>query len=233
MNWKTILVKFSGEDCGSDQQSIAMSQVEILASEIIDAVAAGVRVGVVVGAGNIFRAGYARGTSLTRTTADEMGMLGTLLNALAIRDALEARGQKAIMFSARSVDGQRTFSSDEARKALADGYVCIFGGGIGSEYFSTDTAAVLRALQIQADIVLKATHVDGVYASDPKKDPSAERFSRISLAEVLRRELGVMDLAAFALCVANSMSIGVYQHTPGALGALVRGEREVGTLVHP
>lgn len=232
--YKRILLKLSGEALGGDNGSgISPAALQKTANEIKSVLDLGVQVGVVVGGGNIFRgfAGTQRG--MDRTTADHMGMLGTLINALALQDALEAMGIPTRVQSGLMVNQvAEPFIRRKAVRHLEKGRVVVFGGGTGSPFFSTDTAAALRATEIGADAVLKGTKVNGVYDMDPKKDPNAHRYSELSFDDALKQRLGVMDLTAFTLCQDNRVPIIVFDaFVEGNLKKVVLGDTEVGTLV--
>ncbi len=234
MNYNRILLKLSGESlAGSQGQGIDPGRLASYASQIREAVALGVQVGIVVGGGNIFRgvAGAAKG--FDRVTGDQMGMLATVINSLALRSALEDAGQPARVLTAIGMFPiGEPYSNRRAIETLEEGAVAIMSCGTGSPYFTTDTGSALRAIEIQADAMLKGTRVDGVYTADPEKDPQAVKFDRISYDEVMARGLKVMDLTATALCRENSMPIRVFDmDTPGNLLKLLRGE-PVGTEVY-
>ncbi len=201
--------------------------------QIREVVALGVQVGIVVGGGNLFRGATGALSGMNRATADSMGMLATVMNALALKDALqqagvEARVQTAVHIAHLGED----FERDAAVHELEAGRVVIFGGGTGNPFFTTDTAAALRAAEIGADLLLKATKVDGVYTADPKKDANARRYETLSFDEAIAGNLGVLDTAAFALCREQKLTLVVFNaFKPGALKRVVMGENE-GTRVH-
>lgn len=217
---------------GDDAYGINREVVGRIVGEIKDVVNEGVQVAVVVGAGNIFRgiAGSAQG--MDRATADYMGMLATVMNSMALQDAMVQVGIDAVVQSAIPMEPVvETYDRSKALRYLNDGRVVIFGGGTGNPFFTTDTAASLRGLEIQADVVLKATKVDGVYTKDPVKHPDARRYEKLSYDEVLEKRLGVMDAAAIALCRDQQMPLQVFSiNNPGTLLKVVLGENE-GTLV--
>ncbi|HEX5400139.1 MAG TPA: UMP kinase [Verrucomicrobiae bacterium] len=228
-----VLIKLSGETLGGkDGVGICSEAAHHLAVQIREVRELGVEVVVVVGGGNIFRGLHGSGRGIERATGDYMGMLGTVINALALQDALEKLGcptrvQSAIMMSQIA----EPFIRRRAVRHLEKGRVVIFGGGTGNPYFSTDTAAALRANEIGAEVILKATKVDGIYDADPKKNPKAKRFAEISYLEALQRRLQVMDSTAFSLCMDNKMPIIVFDFfKPHNLRRAVAGEK-VGTLV--
>ncbi|HEX9010864.1 MAG TPA: UMP kinase [Holophagaceae bacterium] len=233
MKFARILLKLSGEALmGEQKYGIDPAVVSMIADQVKEIRALGVEVGLVIGGGNIFRgvAGATRG--MDRTTADHMGMLATMINALALQDALEAKGVHTRTLSGLEMPKvAESYIRRRATRHLEKGRVVIFGAGTGNPYFSTDTAAALRANEINAEVVMKATNVDGVYSADPKKDPSATRFERIAFQEVLEKGLKVMDASAIALCMDNHLPILVFDmNKPGNLVAAVKGEA-VGTLV--
>lgn len=231
--YQRILLKLSGEALGdSNGQGINPESIHGMAVQIREVREMGVQVVIVVGGGNIFRGlqGSARG--LERATADYMGMLGTIINALALQDALEKEGVPTRVQSAINVSQvAEPFIRRRAVRHLEKERVVIFGGGTGNPYFSTDTTAALRAAEIGADVILKATKVDGIYDSDPKKNPKAKRFEKITFLDALQRQLKVMDSTAFSLCMENKMPIIVFDiFAPKNLARVVCGE-QVGTLV--
>ena len=228
-----ILVKLSGEALGgASGVGICPQAVRDMAEHIREVRELGVQVVVVVGGGNIFRgmAGSERG--IERATGDYMGMLATVINALALQDALEKQGVPTRVQSAITMSQvAEAFIRRRAVRHLEKGRVVIFGGGTGNPYFSTDTAAALRANEIGAEVILKATKVDGIYDSDPKKNPQARRFSQITYLDALQKQLKVMDSTAFSLCMDNKMPIIVFDsYKPHNLRRVVMGEK-VGTLV--
>jgi len=230
---KRILLKFSGEALagsagfGYDPEVLlgVCRQVAQLAQQ-------GSQVAIVVGGGNLFRGAASVGQGIHRATADQMGMLATMMNGLALRDTLSSLGVNVAVYSGLGVDGALpAFDAFAARQALSEGKVVVLPGGTGSPYFTTDTAAALRAAELSCDLVLKATKVDGIYTADPKKEPNATRYVRLTYREALEKQLAVMDTAAFVLCQEQSMPIRVFDmFSEGALAAIVRGE-DVGTLV--
>lgn len=233
MKFKRVLLKLSGEALmGEQKMGIDPAVVAMIAEQVKAIRALDVEVGIVIGAGNIFRgvAGATRG--MDRVTADHMGMLATMINALALQDALEQRGVKTRCMS--GIEMPKVAESYIRRRAvrhLEKGRVVIFGAGTGNPYFSTDTAAALRANEIDAQVVMKATNVDGIYTADPKKDPTATRYDKVSFQEVLEKDLRVMDASAIALCKENNLPILVFDmNHPGNLMRAVEGEA-IGTLV--
>jgi uridylate kinase len=233
VKYSRIVLKVSGEALGGDlKYGISPDVIRFIAGEIEEVHALGVQLAVVVGGGNIFRGLEASASGMDRATADYMGMLATVLNGLALQDALERRGVHTRVQSAIEVrEVAELFIRRRAIRHLEKGRVVIFVGGTGNPYFSTDTAAALRAIEIGAEVVFKATKVDGVYTADPLKDATAQKFDELSYIEVLSRELKVMDSTAISLCMDNRFPIVVFNlHEQGRLKGLVLGER-VGTIV--
>jgi uridylate kinase len=233
MKYRRILLKLSGEALmGSQAGGIDPTVVSMIADQVKEIREQGVEVGLVIGGGNIFRGVAGASKGLERVTGDHMGMLATMINALALQDAIEKRGIPTRVLS--GIEMPKVAESYIRRRAvrhLEKGRVVIFGAGTGNPYFSTDTAAALRANEIAAQVVMKATNVDGVYTADPKKDASATKYDRISFQEVLEKNLKVMDAAAIALCRENKLPILVFNmNKPGNLMAAVCGE-VVGTVV--
>jgi uridylate kinase len=228
-----ILLKLSGEALGGESGiGICPEAVQDMARQIREVRELGVQIVVVVGGGNIFRGLSGSERGIERATGDYMGMLATVINALALQDALEKLGVATRVQSAITMDQvAEPFIRRRAVRHLEKGRVVIFGGGTGNPYFSTDTAAALRANEIGAEVILKATKVDGIYDSDPKKNPAAKRFSRIKYLEALQKQLKVMDSTAFSLCMDNKMPIIVFDlFRPHNLKRVVLGE-QVGTTV--
>jgi len=228
-----ILLKLSGEALAGQQgYGIDPEVISTIASEIKDVVSLGVEVALVIGGGNIFRGLSAASRGMDRASADYMGMLATVMNSLAMQDALETVGVKTRVQSA--IEMQEIAEPYIRRKAvrhLEKGRVVIFGAGTGNPYFTTDTAASLRAMEINADIILKATKVDGVYSADPEKDKDAVKYDKLTYIEVLQKNLQVMDATATSLCMDNSLPIIIFDLTsPGNIEKVVRGA-EIGTLV--
>ena len=231
--YRRILLKLSGEALGDDSGcGINPDAIHEMARQVREVKDMGVEVVIVVGGGNIFRGLQGSEKGIERATGDYMGMLGTVINALALQDALEkqavpTRVQSAIAMSQVA----EPFIRRRAVRHLEKGRVVIFGGGTGNPYFSTDTTAALRAAEIGADVILKATKVDGIYDSDPKKNPKAKRFEKISYIEALQKQLKVMDSTAFSLCMDNKMPIIVFDmFEHDNLARVVKGEK-VGTIV--
>jgi uridylate kinase len=234
MPYKRILLKLSGEALMGDQQyGIDPGRLETYADEIKSVVDQGVEVAIVIGGGNIFRgvAGASRG--MDRVQGDHMGMLATIINGLALQSALEDKGVDTRLQSAIKINEvAEPFIRRRAMRHLEKGRVVIFGGGTGNPYFTTDSAAVLRAIEIEADVILKGTRVDGIYTSDPEKDKTATKFDTISFAEVLRKGLKVMDTTAFTLSQENELPIVVFDmNKKGNLLKIVSGEN-IGTVVN-
>jgi uridylate kinase len=232
--YKRILVKLSGEALmGDDAYGINRSTLERIVSEVISVVALGVEVGVVIGGGNIFRGVAGASTGMDRATADYMGMLATVINAMALSDAMRRAGVDARVQSALNIEQViEPYIRGKAIRYLEEGKVVVFAAGTGNPFFTTDTAAALRGSEIGAELVMKATKVDGVYTADPLKDASAQRFDRISFDEAIQRNLKVMDATALALCRDQNLPIVVFSiFKEGALKRVVLGENE-GTVVH-
>ncbi len=230
--YQRILLKLSGESLmGTKPYGIDSQRLGEYADEIIAVAATGVQVAVVIGGGNIYRGMEAEG-AIDRVQGDHMGMLATMINSLALQSALEAKGHKTRLMSAIKMDTiAEPFIRRRAVRHLEKGRIVIFGAGTGNPYFTTDTAASLRAIEIEADVILKGTRVDGIYSADPEKDPAAVRYERITFTEVYDKGLNVMDLTAFTLCNENKLPIIVFDmNKPGNLRKVVAGER-VGTLV--
>ncbi|HUK04372.1 MAG TPA: UMP kinase [Burkholderiales bacterium] len=232
--YKRILLKLSGEALmGEGSYGISRPTIEAIVAEIAAVQKQGVEIGVVIGGGNIFR-GLAPGAAgMDRATADYMGMLATVMNALALQDAMRQAGLASRVQSALNIEQViEPYIRGKAIRYLEEGKVVIFAAGTGNPFFTTDTAAALRASEVGAEIVLKATKVDGVYTSDPKKDPAAKRYGRVSFDEAIQRNLKVMDATALALCRDQRLPVNVFSiFRPGALGRVVAGADE-GTLVH-
>jgi uridylate kinase len=231
--YRRILLKLSGEALGGEAGvSIHPESVKDMAEQIREVRELGVQVVVVVGGGNIYRGTTGSERGIERATGDYMGMLATVINALALQDALEKLGVATRVQTAITMaQVAETFIRRRAVRHLEKGRVVIFGGGTGNPYFSTDTAAALRANEIGAEVILKATKVDGIYDSDPKKNPKAKRYSKITYLEALKKQLKVMDSTAFSLCMDNKMPIVVFDlFRPHNLKRVVLGEK-VGTVV--
>jgi uridylate kinase len=234
LKYRRVLLKLSGEALAGDQGfGISPPVVERLTEEIKTVHEMGVSLGLVIGGGNIVRGTTASQQGMDRVKADYMGMLATVINALALQDLLERRGvETRVQTAIRMEQLAEPYIRRRALRHLEKGRVVIFAGGTGNPYFSTDTAAVLRGIEMEADVIIKATKVDGVYSADPAKDPTATFIPDITFLEVISRELGVMDAAAISLCKENSIPILVMSTDhPQAVARAVRGER-IGTLVH-
>lgn len=231
--YKRVLLKLSGEALmGKQQYGIDPDMLKQYAGEIKTVQALGVEVGIVIGGGNIFRGVSNSSSGIDKVTGDQMGMLATLINALALQNGLEREGLVTRLMSAIRVDViAEPFIRRRAVRHLEKGRVVIFGAGTGNPYFTTDTAAALRAVEIEADVIIKGTRVDGVYDSDPEKNPSAFKFQEISYLDVLKKDLKVMDMTAITLCRENKLPIQVFNmNTPGNFKRLILGE-SVGTKV--
>ncbi|MFP4092897.1 MAG: UMP kinase [Cyclobacteriaceae bacterium] len=234
MKYKRILLKLSGEALmGSQQYGIDSDRLQQYAMEIKRVKEAGVEIAIVIGGGNIFRGVQAEKSGMDRVQGDYMGMLATVINAMALQSALEKFGLYTRLMSGIKIEQVcEPFIRRRAVRHLEKGRVVIFGAGIGNPYFTTDSTASLRAIEIEADVVLKGTRVDGVYTADPEKDPSAKRFSNITFTEVYQKGLNVMDMTAFTLCQENNLPIIVFDmNKPGNLYNLLSGH-EVGTLIN-
>lgn len=233
LKYQRVLLKLSGEALAGDRGfGIEPSVVDRLTDEIRSIAQMGVCLGVVIGGGNIVRGASASEGGMDRVQADYMGMLGTIINALAVQDLLEHKGvETRVMTAIRMEEIAEPYIRRRALRHMEKGRVVIFAGGTGNPYFSTDTAAVLRAIEMDSDVVIKATKVQGVYTADPVKDPEAEFIPEITFQEVVTRELAVMDAAAVSLCKENGLPIIVLNlEDRGAVGNAIRGE-PIGTLV--
>ena len=231
--YKRILLKLSGEELmGKEGFGIDPKVLDRMALEIGQLVGIGVQVGLVIGGGNLFRGAALNKAGMDRVTGDHMGMLATVMNGLAMRDALERTNISSHVMSAIPMSGVvEHYDRRRAMRYLGEGEVVIFSAGTGNPFFTTDSAACLRGIEIDADVVLKATKVDGVYSADPMLDPSAELYDRLTYDEVLDKKLGVMDLTAICLCREHNMPLRVFRMSKqGALLNLVVGGNE-GTLV--
>jgi len=233
MKYKRILLKLSGEALlGESQYGIDPEQLKHYAREIKEIVNLGVEVAVVIGGGNIYRGLQADGTGIDKVQGDYMGMLATVINGMAIQSALEALDVHTRLISAIEMrEIAEPYIRRKAIRHLEKGRVVIFSAGTGSPYFTTDSAAALRANEISADVILKGTRVDGIYTADPEKDPTAEKIDEISFANVINRSLKIMDKTAFTLCQENDLPIVVFDiNQPRNLARIVQGER-IGSLV--
>lgn len=232
--YQRILLKLSGEALmGEDSYGINRATIDRIVQEIKSVVDLGVQVAIVIGGGNIFRGVAPAASGMDRATADYMGMLATVMNALALQDAMRHAGIVSRVQSALTIQQvAEPYIRGKAIRYLEENKVVIFGAGTGNPFFTTDTAAALRGMEVGADIVLKATKVDGVYTDDPKKNPDAVRYHTVPFDEAIGRNLKVMDATAFALCRDQKMNICVFSiFKPGALKRVVLGDDE-GTLVH-
>lgn len=232
-NYKRILLKLSGEALmGNKQYGIDSERLLQYSHEIKQISDMGVEVAIVIGGGNIFRGMQTKDSVIDRVQGDHMGMLATMINGLSLQSALESIGLKTRLQSAIKMEQiAEPFIRRKAVRHLEKGRVVIFGAGTGNPYFTTDSAASLRAIEIEADVILKGTRVDGVYTADPEKDSTATKFDRISFTEALTRDLNIMDTTAFALCRENNLPIIVFDmNKPGNLRKVVTGET-IGTLV--
>jgi uridylate kinase len=231
--YRRILLKLSGESLMGDREyGIDPATLDLYAGEILSAVEMGVQVGIVIGGGNIYRGVSASAQGIHKASGDQMGMLATMINSLALQNVLESHGVQTRLASAiEMAQIAEPYIRRRAIRHLEKGRVVIMGAGTGHPYFTTDTAAALRAVEIEADVILKGTRVDGVYDADPEKNPKAFRFQSISYLDVLRRDLRVMDLTAITLCRENNLPIIVFNiNTLGNLRRLLQGE-DVGSLV--
>jgi uridylate kinase len=231
--YKRVLLKLSGEALmGDDSYGINGAVIERIVSEVAEVVAMGVQVAVVIGGGNIFRGVAPAAAGMDRVTADYMGMLATVMNAMALQDAMKRFGLDCRVQSALNLEQvAEPYIRGKALRYLEEGKVVIFGAGTGNPFFTTDTAAALRGVEMNAEVVIKATKVDGVYTADPKKDPSATRYKTLTFNEAISRNLQVMDATALTLCRDQNMSIIVFNiFKEGALKRVMLGQEE-GTLV--
>jgi uridylate kinase len=233
IKYKRILLKLSGEslmgDSGYGIDSVRLNEYAKQIKELVDA---GTQVAIVIGGGNIFRGLSGVTSGFDRVKGDQMGMLATVINSLALQSALTNIGSKSIVYTAiRMEPVGELYMRDKVVEGLDKGEIAILSGGTGNPFFTTDTASSLRGVEIGAEIILKGTRVDGVYTADPEKDKSATKFEQISFAEVIKRELNVMDLTAFTMCKENNLPIYVFDmNTVGNLLKVVKGEN-IGTLV--
>lgn len=233
MKYNRILLKLSGESLqGTQKYGLSTDVLHSYAEQIKAVVGTGVQVGIVIGGGNIFRGLQGARKGFDRVKGDQMGMLATIINSLALQSVLEDNGVKAkVLTSIRMEPVGEYYSKAKALEYLEAGYVVIIGGGTSNPYFSTDSASALRGIELEADVMLKGTRVDGVYTADPEKDPAAEKFDEITFDEVYRRNLKVMDMTAFTLCRENGLRVIVFDmDTPGNLEKVLAGEK-IGTLV--
>ena len=233
MGYNRILLKLSGESLQGEQKyGLSPAVLQSYAEQIKAAAETGVQIGIVIGGGNIFRGLQGAKKGFDRVKGDQMGMLATIINSLALQSALEDNGVKAkVLTSIRMEPIGEYYSQAKAIEYLEAGYVVIIGGGTSNPYFSTDTASALRGIEIEAEVMFKGTRVDGVYTADPEKDPTATKFDKITFDEVYNRDLKVMDMTAFTLCKENGLDIIVFDmDTEGNLAKVLNGET-IGTLV--
>jgi uridylate kinase len=234
MKYKRILLKLSGEALmGNQEFGIDNTRLKQYAEEIKNIAGLGVEIAIVIGGGNIFRGVQAEKGGMERTQGDYMGMLATMINSMALQSSLEALDIDTRLMSAIKMEQiAEPFIRRRAVRHLEKGRVVIFGAGTGNPYFTTDTAASLRAIEIEADVILKGTRVDGIYSEDPEKNPNAEKYSSISFKEVFEKGLSIMDMTAFTLCNENDLPIIVFDmNKKGNLKAILEGD-EVGSFVH-
>ena len=232
--YNRVLLKLSGESLmGHQGYGIDSQRLNEYATQITEIAARGVQIAIVIGGGNIFRGLTGASRGFDRVKGDQMGMLATVINSLALSSALEAAGQRASVFTAINMFpiGEH-YSKWKAIEAMKQGRIAIIAGGTGNPFFTTDTGSALRGIEVEADVMLKGTRVDGIYTADPEKDPTATKFSEITYDEVYTRGLKVMDLTATALCKENHLPIVVFDmDTPGNLARVIDGE-PIGTLVY-
>jgi uridylate kinase len=234
MKYKRILLKLSGEALmGSQQYGIDPERLEQYALEIKNIHDKGVELAIVIGGGNIYRGVQAEASGIDRVQGDYMGMLATVINAMAIQSTLEKHGMYTRLMSGIKMEAVcEPFIRRRAVRHLEKGRIVIFGAGIGNPYFTTDSTASLRAIEVEADVVLKGTRVDGVYTADPEKDPDATRIDALSFEEVISKGYNIMDTTAFTLCQENNVPIIVFDmNKPGNLMSLMSGDENVGTLI--
>jgi len=234
MGYKRVLLKLSGEALmGEQNYGIDSAQLEQYALDIKKIHDKGVEVAIVIGGGNIYRGVQAEASGIDRVQGDYMGMLATVINAMAIQSTLEKHGMYTRLMSGIKMEAVcEPFIRRRAVRHLEKGRVVIFGAGIGNPYFTTDSTASLRAIEVEADVVLKGTRVDGVYTADPEKDPNAVRFEKLSFEEVIRNGYNIMDMTAFTLCQENNVPIIVFDMNKiGNLEKLVDGDEQIGTLI--
>lgn len=232
---KRVLLKLSGESfCAANGFGIDTHELGVIAREVLDATKAGAQVAVVVGGGNIIRgAELARSGDIAQATADYLGMLGTVMNGVALKEKLESLGLPTRMMSALDIRAVgEPFIRGRALRHLEKGRVVILAAGTGNPFFTTDTCAALRATELDCDVLLKATKVDGVYSADPNKDPSATRYEQLTFAEAIEKRLGVMDMTALAMCQEREIPVLVFDFKiPGNIRGVIEG-KPIGTLLH-
>jgi len=234
IKYKRILLKLSGEALmGDDDYGINLNKLEEYVYQIKEIADLGVEIGLVIGGGNIFRGMTGEKSGTDRVKGDQMGMLATVINGLAIQSTLENAGQKTIVFTSINIESVgEIFNKDKVMAAFESKKVVIFAGGTGNPYFTTDTASALRALEVEAEILLKGTRVDGIYTADPEIDPVAKKFDEITYEEAIRSNLKIMDLTAFTMCSENDLPILVFDmNTKGNLRRVIEGVK-TGTIVH-
>lgn len=233
MKYKRILLKLSGESLMGDKQfGIDNARLKQFSNDIKKILELGTEIAIVIGGGNIFRGVQAERGGMERTQGDYMGMLATMINSMALQSALEANGMDTRLLSAIKMEQiAEPFIRRKAMRHLEKGRIIIFGSGTGNPYFTTDTAAALRAIEMETDVILKGTRVDGIYTADPEKDPNAVKYGHLTFDEVYEKELSIMDMTAFTLCKENKKPIIVFDmNTPGNLKKVVQGDK-IGTLV--
>lgn len=233
LKYQRILLKLSGEALmGNDKYGISTNVLNSYAEQVKEVAELGVEVAIVIGGGNIFRGLSGVNKGFDRVKGDQMGMLATVINSLALQSAIEGIGGKAKVFTATKMEPVgELYTKAKAIDALKSGYVSIIAGGTGNPFFTTDTASTLRGVELEAEALLKGTRVDGVYTADPEKDPKATKFEEITFADAYNKKLKIMDLTAFTMCSENNLPIVVFDmNTPGNLKKVVFGEK-VGTLV--
>jgi len=234
MKYKRILLKLSGESLmGEQQYGIDPKRLEQYSEEIKRIHDQGMEIAIVIGGGNIYRGVQAEGSGIDRVQGDYMGMLATVINAMALQSALEKAGMYTRLMSGINMEAVcEPFIRRRAVRHLEKGRIVIFGAGIGNPYFTTDSTASLRAIEIEAEVVLKGTRVNGVYTADPEKDPNAVRLSEVTFEEVIKKGYNIMDMTAFTLCQENNVPIIVFDmNTTGNLHRLMNGEQSIGTLI--
>ncbi len=233
--YRRVVLKISGESfCKAGGFGIDPQELRIISNEIVDAAQTGAEIAVVVGGGNIIRGGeLAADGRIDHSTADYMGMLGTVINGLALKESLESLGQPARLMSAIEISAvSEKFIRARALRHFEKGRVLVLAAGTGNPFFTTDTCAALRGTELNADILLKATKVDGVYSADPATNPDATRFDQLTFSEAVEKKLGVMDLTALAMCMERSLDVLVFRFKdPGNIRRVVSGE-QLGTLIH-
>lgn len=233
IKYKRVLLKLSGEALmGNDKYGINTQVLDSYAQQVKEISDLGVEVGIVIGGGNIFRGLSGVSKGFDRVKGDQMGMLATVINSLALQSAIEGVGGKAKVYTATKMEPVgELYTKAKVLEGFKQGYVAIIAGGTGNPFFTTDTASALRGVEIEAEVLLKGTRVDGIYTADPEKDPKAVKFDELTFAEAYERKLKVMDLTAFTMCSENNLPILVFDmNTPGNLKRIVQGDR-IGTLV--